>query len=279
MWSLITMLACAPDAEAPGPTEGEKVTSPSESLDDTEPSPTPAWTASQAFGRLDALDGLPMAPELLDSYFSALGYGDDACPGLSGQFNGSTYEGCTSVLGAWYQGLAIYQELQWEDEGGAWDVRELGTDFVILYPDGRRFDAGGSVGSRVHTDDGVTEWISDVRGTYRDDGATGALAIGFSTYLVATGRVDGAAYGLDGALGLADLTMGFGGLRVEPACGFVGEVAIRDPSGPWYRLDFGASCAPCGRVTLDGADADDASDELCADPEHLAGLIRGGLRL
>ena len=116
--------------------------------------PEAEWTAeevgqsfTEAFG-----GGFPNGDLMRDTYLSIMAQGDATlCPVFASEYEGDypddiTEEnilGCTATSGYYYSGVCMYDYAESVDDAGTTYIWGLGGDFLLAYPDGAEFAAGG----------------------------------------------------------------------------------------------------------------------------------------
>jgi hypothetical protein len=238
---LYPLLACAagpPDdsTAAPDPTEDIAVDVVAE------------WSAAELEAALDSVLTAPVPDvrDARDAYLAALAMGDADCPGSPDQLGGADLRGCTTDSGYSYAGVATYMT----DPSGGF---VLSGDFEILTPDGRRFVGGGALSEGIFDGGWNTRWT----GIWSLEGDEGWLGHGVGAWWTESGGegpqgpwvelADGLTYG--------DVSLWFDRLRHDlGTCpdGASGVLRVRDPSGGWFSLDYGDTCAPCAALSFEG---------------------------
>lgn len=231
--ALDAFLRCGLDA-------GSAVTTPEVDAEPLEPS----WDAAALGDALDAAlaAGLPQVDDVRTAYLAFFQWADPICPGHDDYIDDLWLYGCWSEGYAFFSGVSEHV-----DDGDDWF---LFGDIQFIDPAGGVLEAGGELTS-TRTEDG--RWTRHL-GTWGYSGAGGFLDPGVSGLLDQTlTRSGGDQVEVDGAVGFGDVSLRFGDFSTGGDCasGASGELAIRDPSGGWYDLDFGDSCAPCATAVFD----------------------------
>lgn len=214
---------------------------------------------------------------VFDGFFMA---GDDVCPGPNTYMSDNTLIGCTSQSGWWYLGIGGYEIGEFEeDENYVLAVGSYG-DMQVLGPAGEELAVGGHWIHRDEFRPGRIAWEGDISGSWSgaltaqgwlDEGFSGWLSYGGEHFEDAaegadTSWVTGTMAEGDTDLAFEDLTFGGEGCEGYPS----GAVKLRDPSGYWYKVDFGETCTGCGALSFG---TEDLGQELCVDLRFLGGLL------
>lgn len=245
----------------------------------TAPELHPIWTSAEAQEHAQAaLDlGWPAPGVLADTFWGLVAdYGDAVCPGEDA-LSTPNLQGCTADSGATFAGLAVWNYMTDTPTTQDWI---LSGDLVIVTPDGREFVGGGSAGARAQVQGGTTRVSTDVRGTWRFEGADAWLGEGVSDVFRAMGEITDARSQvlLDGVVGVGTAAMDLREVALaSDVCDghAIGVMAVRDPSGGWFELDSTDRCDGCFDVTWAGEPVDD----ICLDLRPATTELVEGLAL
>lgn len=241
------------------------------------------WSAEEVAAQIEAglSAGLPQPAEVFDRFDELMTHTDDSCPGST--FNGGflLVGICTTEEGYQFSGAAglTGEDNRIYDEEGGWsgEATRMSSpfDYMIVRPDGTRLNAGGNVTQWVSADPGQERWSAEVSGTFKDDGATGWLADGYSGALRVSGQEDagGISGEIDGYLTLQGVSLQLQGLWFSPeTCPdgpTQGMIKLRQHDSTWYTLRLTGPCGGCGELVWDDTEP---MGEVCAD---LSPLVTG----
>ena len=142
-------------------------------------------------------------------------------------------------------------------------------------------EVGGHARWRRYRDDSgnLTRMTTEHSGSWKWEGHEGWLTDTVSgLYTMDLQRGDaGGRITLDGAAQVWSEELFFEQLTLEEGdCAWapVGALRVRDPSGGWYRVDFGSSCGPCGEATFAGEPAGSVCVDLSEVPARLDEQLR-----
>lgn len=239
--------------------------------------PAASWSPEDATRALtDTLAGdFPspwVARERLDAWLS---HGDEGCPGEGTWMISSSLEGCTAASGWVYVGVGGYELEETETQSGI----SFFLDAVLSSPEGAVFEVGGHWGMMVIEEEGATTWDGYFNGTWRERESdwtwlqTGAS--GWFTYYGANEDDGDRRAWIDGSyatggnyLLFEDVGLGLDGCEGVPS----GAFGVLDPSGGWWKLDFG-DCVPCGSLSFEG----EAVESECVELGGFLDKVSGGV--
>lgn len=241
--------------------------------------PTPEWTAPEVGATLGEVlaHGFPSGRVLKDTYLAMMAEGDSSCPGSDTIITEEYILGCLAPSGYYYSGVCVYEGESFENEAGTTTVWGLGGDFLLRYPDGDVFEAGGGatyMGQRMP--DGDETYQSDLRGTWIDASSDSWLGQGFSGLFSTTGGVRAGEpwVTIDGGVAIGSADLYFDDVRWDwggPCEGSpAGSLRLRDTRGYWYVWSLDGDCDTCGNVVFHG---DTDLGELCLDLEPLGAEV------
>ncbi|MDP2305694.1 MAG: hypothetical protein Q8P18_06675 [Pseudomonadota bacterium] len=237
--------------------------------------PTPEWTAIDVGDTLREVlaHGFPNAQALKETYLGMMANGDASCPGSDTILSEAYILGCVAPSGYFYSGVCVYEGNVLENEAGTTTSWGLGGDFLLEYPDGDVFEAGGgATWSGQQTPDGDETYESALRGTWIDASSETWLGQGFSGLFEARGGVRAGEpwVAIDGGVAIGDADLYFDDLRWDwggPCRGTpAGSVRLRDTRGYWYVWSLEGDCDICGDVVFHG---DTNLGPLCLDLQPL----------
>ncbi len=241
---------------------------------------TPSLTAEDVAAAVNHVFAvsLPDVWQVHDTYLSLLAAGDTApteCPGsttvLTGE--GVPRSGCTSSTGYDYLGVSTYSSGYSVDEAGVETLEFfMDGDYEINTPAEIAFEVGGRAGyQRIGT---PTSWHAEtiIAGTWRLDGASGALGAGISASLSVQGQIRptradvflrGAAAAGSDSVQFEDVILDLVDCDGRPE----GIIRVREPTGYWYTVVLEDDCSGCGEGTFfDGTSV----GEVCIPLEGVA---------
>ena len=257
----------------------------SDSVDDADtgslavsPPPEPVWDAGEAVVVLSELEsrGFPDPVAMEQSFRDTFSEGDDFCPGTETLLGTPAMQGCVADSGWYYLGIGGSVDEMGEDEEGWFHLIYQFGDMVIEGTEGQRLSVGGHWSHAVRSVDDTLSWTVSLTGSWRHEQSEAPwLSSGLSAWLDIEGEGTLGEERLD--WGTATTTLN-GGLAVDVArvyfedlrfgvdgCGDEASGAIRmaDPSGYWWRLDFGDTCDLCGELSFNGEVVPESGD-VCA---------------
>lgn len=242
--------------------------------------PEAEWTAEDVGQTITEVfgGGFPNGVLMRDTYMAIMAESDPTlCPVFASEYTGDypddiTEEnilGCTATSGYYYSGVCMYDELETTDDAGYTLIWGLGGDFLLAYPDGSEFAAGGGVTyTGVRATDGTETFDSTTRGTWYDESLQNWLGQGFSGLFSTTGGLDADGHWVTVhggvAVGSADLFFDEVTWTWSDTCDGQpsGVINLRDERGYWYAWTLPDDCSGCGNVVFH--DSDDLG-ELCLD--------------
>ena len=269
-WMLLLAACAGPadSAQAPSPTiddrSGPTDSGGSDLPDVVAPALEAVWGTAEveAAIALGLADGLPDPWSIQATYLDVLSHGSTACPGHETYIDDTHLLGCETPSGWFYSGVSEYHVTDEAGEDGARidGVEALG-DILFRSPDGDEFEAGGHVlwtRTRDASGDPVA-FSTEHQGSWKwdaDDRWLGHTVSGL--YRATLSRdADGRAIAIHGAAQIYAIDLSFRTVRASEACGWAptGRIDVRDPSGGWFQVDFGETCAACGDATFAGEPA------------------------
>ncbi|MDP2312031.1 MAG: hypothetical protein Q8P41_03935 [Pseudomonadota bacterium] len=237
--------------------------------------PLPEMTAEDVGAALTEVlaHGFPNGPMLRDIYLGMMAEGDESCPGSETIITEEYILGCVAPSGYYYSGVCVYEGFEITDETGSTASWGLGGDFLLKYPSGAVFEAGGGATYMGHVGpDGSQSFESTLRGTWADESSDLWVGEGFSGLFEASGGTTGGQPWLNvhGGVAVGDADLFFDEVAWDwgGACAGkpVGAVHLRDPRGYWYVWTLGDDCDTCGNVVFHD---EIELGELCLDLESL----------
>lgn len=232
------------------------------------------WDASTAVATWqEVLDGgLPTCGDVIANWLGWFAH--DAGGACLGADPGALANdlGCTSDDGYWFRGVTDYRYSTDETTGRFDHVINLDVD--LYGPDGTAAALQGSCGFAGAVG-APGRWDHSLAGTYVDGYDDGWLGGGVSGMWSSSLDIDPAGaqtLSLRGGIGLGDRWLILDDLQASAAGCTSGAARLRDPSGGWYVLDFGAAgdtgssgsatgCDSCGALSFAG----DPAGEACLD--------------
>jgi hypothetical protein len=220
----------------------------------------PEWDASALEAALGVAlaDGLPQVHEVRDVYLGFFVWGDPICPGHDDYIDDLWLYGCWSESFAFFSGVSEFVSSEDADADPATRAWSIFGDLLFLDPGHRAFDGGGDVWSEleVAASGDAERWTRHL-GTWAYAGDDGLLADGVSGVLDQwhtraagqdTLRVDGSVQFSGNSLRFDELEVGLSGACAGKA---TGALALRAPTGGWYRVDLGQTCGTCGPAVFE----------------------------
>lgn len=251
----------------------------------------PEWDATALEAALAASlgEGLPQVHEVRTVYLDFFSYGDPICPGHDDYIDDLWLYGCWSESFVFFSGVSEYVTGGDAAADPATRTWSIFGDLLFLDPEYQAFDGGGDVWSEVSvSSSGDAERWTRHLGTWAYAGDPGLLDEGVSGVLdqwhrraagADTLQVDGSVQFRGNSLRFDDLEVGLDGACAGRA---TGALALRAPTGGWYRVDLGESCGTCATAVFEGRET---IGEVCLDlsavtaqgREELAGVVSGAL--
>ena len=238
------------------------------------------WDAAALTQALDdALGaGLPQVHAVRSVYLGFFEYGDPICPGHADYIDDLWLYGCYSDALVFFSGVSEYVGASDAAAEPATRSYSIFGDLLFIDREQRRFDGGGDVWSTVsvHGDGDAERWTRHL-GTWAYAGHDGLLDAGVSGVLDQwhtragdddTLRVDGSVQFRGASLRFEQLELGLEGACAGEA---TGALALRAPTGGWYRVALGETCGTCGPAVFEGREA---IGEVCVDLSALQGQAR-----
>ena len=196
--------------------------------------------------------------DIINAYKAVMDMGDDHCPfGLPYML--SDVQGCTSLEGYDFAGIAWLTEFDWDPRTGEPTAYFHGGDFAVTAPSGAQMAGGGELLVEATDVDDGREMTVDFKGTWIDEADDGWLGAGVSGVLTATiiERASTHQATLDGGLAMGSTALDFQNLvfDMDPSCAsrLRGTLAVRDSRGHWTDWQLGDDCDACGEVYFRGA--------------------------
>jgi hypothetical protein len=262
------------------------------SVPDVDEDPLEAqWDAAALGSALDTAlgAGLPQVHEVRGVYLGFFEYGDPICPGHADYIDDLWLYGCFSESLVFFSGVSEYVAESAPDAEPATRSYSVFGDLLFVDRSQRSFDGGGDVWSSVEVAaSGDAERWTRHLGTWAYAGHDGLLDDGVSGVLdqwhTRSGgedrlRIDGSVQFRGASLRFDELVVGLDGACEGRA---TGALALRAPTGGWYRVDMGETCSACGDAVFEGRES---LGEVCPDlavlteqgARELAGVVSGAL--
>ncbi|MCK6524839.1 hypothetical protein L6R49_25840 [Myxococcota bacterium] len=284
---LLGLLACVGSSSTPGTDTSGTTVETHPAIDP--PHHTVQLSVDEALATVeDSLAvGLPDVLELHALYEEVMGHrelGNPGCPTYEDPTStgpgGNWFDrGCTTDEGWTYFGNAVALHIIGVNPDG-YPIDAVGSSasFQITDPDGEVFVGGGGYNlDRLLIGDGRMSLFGTLGGTYSYGAAEGWLKEGVEVSLFFDGELNHMGVGdtpgqlrIDGGVGRAEGQISFRELIIErgETMRLSGQIDLRDPSGCWFHLALEGSERPCGTLSAEGID----DQEACLSDSVLVGL-------
>ena len=233
---------------------------------------------------------------ILESYSTVMNYADASCPtDYSVNGNAFWYGSCTSDLEMEFDGYLFYNRYEDHDffnDGGLWDVIYLSGATSMNYPSSERVHWGGSAYQAQGVNiDGHPVYFSSIQGSFWDQTKSGWLKEGiradFWQYAIQFNFPQGTAngYSINGNLFIDDSSV-LNAVEFHHLISYpelihfpceeepLGSISLRSIHGEWFELSFDisseeweltGSCDGCGALRKE----DNILGEICIDTSVL----------